>query len=222
MKTGSNQSGFTLVELIIAMAIVGMTALMLTGTLRFGARVWDVTGNAGDNSDEIEKVQALLRRLLSQAYPLYVADTQKSSVGMFAGEGDWLEFYGPGLQQIGSLGIYRYSLRFDQIGNEGRLLLQWSPKNANDPVYSTVPNEVEVLSGVSAIRISYLKPATADVMPEWKTSWRRSEGMPAFVSIHVEFLDLRRYWPDLGIALMIDRDVGCMYDPVSRDCRGRQ
>ena len=61
--------GFTLVELLVVMTLLGLIATALFGGLRFGVRAWESGGARSAAFAEIEIAQSLLRRLLELEVP---------------------------------------------------------------------------------------------------------------------------------------------------------
>lgn len=85
--------GFTLVELPVAMTLLGLIFVALFGGLRFGTRTWEVGNERSEAFAEVEVVQSLLRRQLAQAVMLRVP---KGHEPVFLGEEDRLGFAAPG------------------------------------------------------------------------------------------------------------------------------
>ncbi|MDJ0929782.1 hypothetical protein [Breoghania sp.] len=60
------RSGFAVMELLIAMAFLGVIASFIAGSLAFGNRIWDRTGLASDNGRCLSEL-SFLRTSLSHA-----------------------------------------------------------------------------------------------------------------------------------------------------------
>ena len=67
---GSAGAGFTLIELLIALALFGLISVVLFGGLRFGTRAWEAGNAHAERLEEVQAVQALLRRHIAQAVAL--------------------------------------------------------------------------------------------------------------------------------------------------------
>ena len=73
-------AGFTLVELLVAMTLIGLISVALFGGLRFGARAWEAGNERAESFSQLEVVQSLLRRELNLADSLLGSDGRFSFV----------------------------------------------------------------------------------------------------------------------------------------------
>ena len=62
--------GFTLLELLVAITLLGLLMAALFGGLRLGARVWETGETRLDASARVQIVQDFLRQRLAEALPL--------------------------------------------------------------------------------------------------------------------------------------------------------
>ena len=62
-------TGFTLLELLIAMSLLGFILVLLFGGMRLGARSWDAGEKRAENATHLALLQGFLRRELSQVTP---------------------------------------------------------------------------------------------------------------------------------------------------------
>lgn len=64
-----NDGGFTLLELLAALTVLGVLMVLMFGGLRFGARVWERGEGDLRAMVEMQAVTSLIRRQVSQAMP---------------------------------------------------------------------------------------------------------------------------------------------------------
>jgi len=87
------QAGFTLVEVIIALAIVGTLLLVAFGGLRVALAAWRQAEDRVDAHDHVRGVAVTLTRALGAIYPYKGAlSDAPDSVVLFIGQGDRLQF----------------------------------------------------------------------------------------------------------------------------------
>jgi general secretion pathway protein J len=122
-------AGFTLLELLVAMTVLGvLTGLLATG-LSFGTRVWEREHNQLEEWAELQMVQDVIRRTLGEAWPLDAptsAGTEDGTGGIeFVGTETSVEFVGPPPAQSLVGGVYQYGL-LSRSGPGGvSLVLTW-------------------------------------------------------------------------------------------------
>jgi prepilin-type N-terminal cleavage/methylation domain-containing protein len=89
----SNQRGFTLLELVIALAIVGALLAVAFGGLRVGLAAWGQGEDRAEAHQHIRGVALSLARALGGAYPYRGSRTDApESVLLFSGEPHRIEF----------------------------------------------------------------------------------------------------------------------------------
>lgn len=207
--------GFTLVELLVALAILGMITLMLAASTRFGLRAWHRTDALEATAGELGLVRATLARDLALAYPEWNASDPTAPVVGFDGTERRLGFLAPAPQAMGGAGFARYLLA---AGEDGRLTLAATFETAPDP-----PDRASVLlEQASSIAFAYYGSPDGQAAPVWQPSWRNRRSLPLLIRIRVRLADGdERRWPDLVVAPHLATDALCVYDPLTYHCRGR-
>ena len=103
----AGQSGFTLLELVIAITLMGLLLVVLYSGLRLGLNSSESGGQRAEASDRLRSVHEFLRRQLTQSMTVYQPNEQKEQVVVFAGQPNNVEFVAPMLTQLGQGGLYR-------------------------------------------------------------------------------------------------------------------
>ena len=85
------QAGFTLVELVVAMVLLGAMLLLMYGGLNFAARGWDAGDASGRRIADRRVGENFLRRELSELFPMRWKDPTRVLVA-FDGAQDHLRF----------------------------------------------------------------------------------------------------------------------------------
>jgi prepilin-type N-terminal cleavage/methylation domain-containing protein len=92
----ARERGFTLVELIIALAIVGSLLLVAFGGLRVAVSAWRRGDEHTETQQHTRSLSITLARALSAAYPYRAARRQgETPVFLFGGKADRVEFVTP-------------------------------------------------------------------------------------------------------------------------------
>ena len=120
-------AGFTLVELLVALTLVGLISLVLFGGLRFGTRAWEAGTSRGEESRRVAIVQSLLRRQLSQAVLPARRSREVDAPQAFDGAAESIQFVAPLSAHVGFGGLYRFELAVERAAARRRLVLRWQP-----------------------------------------------------------------------------------------------
>ena len=79
-----------------------------------------------------------------------------------------------------------------------------------------------LLANVQSVELSYFGKGRSDRAAAWHPRWVGERALPQAVRIRVRFAEGDgRHWPELVVAPRIAVDVGCVYDPLTKQCRGR-
>jgi len=82
-----DEAGFTLVEMMVALAIFALIAAAGTGLLAFGVRAQAAAGARMDGTGALRRFDALLGADLAQATPRLTRDAAGASLPAFVGDG---------------------------------------------------------------------------------------------------------------------------------------
>jgi len=198
------QRGMTLVELLVTLTLLGVLSLTLLGSVRFGARTWEVAYESGAAGDEITLTQNFLRRRLAEV----VVQDRGAAIGdkdgtELRGDGGSLSFVAPWLGAIAQGGLYS----FEVTQAEGDLVLSWHPTEADEEELSgraaALVGSRTLLREVDEVSFQYFGTKSAGQEPGWHEEWEDVVALPALVRLDVTFVDgQRKSWPLFVVALV--------------------
>ena len=189
------QTGFTLLELVVAITLMGLVLVLLYGGLRLGLNSWDSGEARAETTNRLRLVEEFLRRQLAQSMTVYRTNDQQEKVVVFVGQANGIEFVAPMLAQLGQGGLYRVRIEVA----DGRLWVRWRPYLPGDP-NAGEERETVLLDGVSALEWAYFGPERDDDrQPRWRSDWTSSERRPVLVRLNLTVRE--EPWPDLVVAL---------------------
>jgi general secretion pathway protein J len=215
------QAGFTLVEALVAITLLSLLSIALTGSLRFGIDAW-ARGSA--HSDQLSRtlaVQGLLRDIVGQAYPYFLSSDPTRPYVDFDGKIDSLALLAPAPIALGVTGRSRFRLSVARREGLSDLIMTSQPELAAADAPATVQQKT-LLTSTAVIEFAYFGTLRSETGPRWHDRWTEQAAMPQLLRIQVRFTEGdSRTWPDLVIAPRITADVGCVYDQLTQQCRGR-
>ncbi len=201
----TRSAGFTLLELVVAITLMGLVLVMLYSGLRLGMNSWDGGERRAEATQRLRLAQEFLRRQLTQSITVRQATNQvahqvgggQQSTVIFTGQSNEIEFVAPMLAQLGQGGLYRV-----RIGAaDGRLWIRWRPYLPADPDAGEERQTV-LLDGVSNVEWAYFGPEK-DNDPQspsrWHPTWTSTQQRPGLVRLNLHLHGAP--WPDLVAAL---------------------
>lgn len=198
--TNPSETGFTLTEMLVALGVTGLAALLLaqaTGRVELGLAAWHGQ-NARDGA--IAAAQFTLRHRLAQMQPLPDIQAGAGAVAM-QGRAEAVDFLAPAPDGDAPDALRRYRLLRDGAGHLVLFSLSSLDTRVDPRATATAGWRAEpLLDGVVRLDIRYWGrgPAALDDAPVWQSAWVGRAALPMLVRISVQFpAGDRRQWPDL-------------------------
>lgn len=205
-----DESGYSLIELLVVLALLGLISIVMSGGARFGARVWERTGGEVESFEQTRGTQALLRSLLATAVRRPLDPSTPEST--FAGDAGHMSFTSALPPSLGG-GRAHVTLTAERRGEAIELLIVWRPERG-----SQTEQRRTLLQGARTISFAYASENEGSLT--WSEAWSAATGTPALVRIRADVARSgANRWPDLIVRPRIDRDASCIFDPVSFECR---
>lgn len=206
--------GFTLLELMIGLALLGMLLLLLFGALRLGSKSWDAGEKRLNSASSQGVVGGFLRRSLSQIYPWRFKGVDIQALA-FEGESAALRYVGPVPTRQGIAGLHFVSLEMQ----DDSLLLRWKMPSPDAEDFSDLADAepVVLLKGVKQLALSYYGAQEGDTQPGWHDSWNDDQQLPAMIRL-VLSMDEGGNWPEIVVATLLTSSANCAWDDFLKRC----
>ncbi|HEV2552083.1 MAG TPA: prepilin-type N-terminal cleavage/methylation domain-containing protein [Stellaceae bacterium] len=204
-------AGFTLLELLIGIAVLGLLMGMLFGGLRLASHQVEWRTARLDRGSRVTLVQAFMRRSLADARPLEIEGSRPSIAGptvalAFDGTAEELEFVGPAPESAESGGLELIGLGLVRRGAAaGALSLRVRAYDTGAGGATAPLRETLVLEGVRQAQFAYFGVIAGETAPRWHESWRELPYLPALVRLTLTLSGGERV-PDLVVALRLSQD----------------
>lgn len=204
------QLGFTLMELLISITLLGLILVLLFGGLRLGVRSWDAVQKQVDSLNTVRSVEGFLRNEFALTYPY----RWKRAVGQrmaFLGERNKLSFVTQLPSRVGAGGLYTVSLELEQLDKGKRVVWKQLPLNSRTQDFSELAQAPGMelvgteLNTVEDIWLTYFGKESETAAPRWLDRWESDARLPMLVRIQVKFADDTQ-WPDFIVAPMLSSE----------------
>lgn len=190
---GRGQLGFTLIEVVIALAILSLVMLATVSALRTFANTQTSLDTLVDRVDEVRAVSSFLRAAFEGAEP----GAQGGGLGLggrsgtqalFRGDAQWVEWQAPVLfgESFGGRLLLRLGLENQQM------VLRWQepPASASAEIVWTDSSSRVLVDNVTELSLMY-RPEYGE---DWQQNWDEN-GSPALLRLQLQAG--QRFWPDL-------------------------
>ncbi|UTW58735.1 prepilin-type N-terminal cleavage/methylation domain-containing protein [Kordiimonas sp. SCSIO 12603] len=217
MLVFQDEQGFSLLELVVAIALLALISLPLYSGVSYGIRVWSFTHQELEDTERQYLMRAMIARWFERAYPFDVLRAPGDIIYPLEGTLESVSFTAP---------IHPDSRR-DQLSRvtlsnqEGQLVLEVSGDHA---VYSSdVSSEKVVLfDGVESLNFAYLATDVNSRRNEqWQNSWLENRQLPSAIRLVVSFTDPDVKWSELVVPFKVTERAFCQPDTGETDQRCR-
>ena len=195
MRLTRRAAGFTLLELLVALVVLGFLMVGLSQGVRFGLKAWDTETRLVNERADMDGVERVLRELIAQADP-----GEYNDPSAFRGEERTMSFASRLPMTAAGLPTRDVDVGLG-VDARRRLVLRFVPHpHAERLVPAAPPAEEALLDGIDHIELQYLR------WPEqgggWVSTWTAST-LPVLVRLKLVFPPGDpRHWPEIVAAPM--------------------
>jgi general secretion pathway protein J len=217
----TEERGFTLLELVVAMTLLGFILVLLFGGLRLGSQSWDAAEQRLAAASQLGVAQDFVRRELSQIYPLRWKPLPEQPVA-FVGEPHAIRFAGPVPSRLGLSGINFIVLEAAQVDDEQQLVMRSGPPKPDAQDFSQLEDadKVVLAEDVDEVTFSYFGAEDEEAEPTWREEWLQPQKLPTLIRLRLTLKDGTQ-WPEIVVAPMISTEAACLWDDFFKRCVDR-
>jgi len=212
-----SSAGFTLLELLVALALLGILTASMTAGLDFGVRSWRHAHESAEATARLSTVREAVARLIGSARPDYISPNRFDRHLYFEGNPNSISFLGPLPEAIAHDIIAIESLSLTDGSDPSKVLVfDWRPDLPRFAEHAPAVASIELMDRVSTLRFRYWGKLPSEDEAGWHDSWVDQERLPEVVHAQLALSN--------GTSLLIDTrilasaPVTCVYDPVTLIC----
>jgi general secretion pathway protein J len=196
------QAGFTLLEMLVVVGVLGFLMVGLTQGVRTGLALWEAQSRRIGEIAELDAAARILRTLLSGIAPSASPVVTGGGVGAaeIKGTGSSLAFIGDLPTGLGTTQRADITLEV----RRGRLVLRWLPhRHEQSNAVAREPSEIELIGRVDQLDVAYWGAVSPEQGPNWRAQWD-GPALPELIRLRLVFAkgDRRRF-PDLIAATQL-------------------
>jgi general secretion pathway protein J len=218
--------GFTLIELMVALALFAMLASILFGSLRLAGRSADAGEEKAQASSGMRLASDYLREQLASQHPQRMRKMLEFPL-LFGGTGEELRFTATLPGRVGVGGMWYYKLAVANVPGKQQTALVLSRvmpdlDGLSLPGFDDAERSV-LADDVKSLKIRYFgrdRGVALDQAPTWRNTWEDTQLLPVLVEIDVVPRN-GEPWPPILVAPRAAPEAGCRaWDSLRVQCVG--
>jgi len=213
----SRQRGFTLVELVIAMALLGAMMVLLYSGLTFGLRGWDAADANGRRTADRRIAFNFLRREIGETFPMRFKDSMTLKMA-FEGRENSLRFVSSRPAGISASGLSLVGLQVEE-GADRRarnlVMRRAMPDDAAKDFGPLDKAETSILfEGIDSVAFQYYGSENDFTEATWVDSWDFAARIPQMVRVRIKVAD-GSMLPEMVVRIVLSEEAGCLESAIS-------
>ena len=197
------EAGFTLVEMLVGLTLLGLIMAVLAGALRTGLVGIEAVDARAERLSEMRVTQAFIRRHLEAARPVSWLRKRRPVVA-FEGQSEEVSFMAAMAEWPNAGALYLV-----RLAREGSRLVMIRRITSGEPERFDFGRHVErvtLATGIAGLRFSFFGPTPDQRTAKWHERWRDQAAMPDLVRLDIDYADpAAGEWAPLLVTTMIER-----------------
>jgi prepilin-type N-terminal cleavage/methylation domain-containing protein len=190
-------TGFTLLEIIVALAVLGLLIVALASGVRLGMDAWNRQEASVASRADLDATDRTIRRLITQMQVPSAAagGTIEGTEHVFA-----FETLLPESVAVAS----RQATVALSVDKTHRLVLRWQSTPHENRAVPAAEVVTRLLPGIDHVDFAYWEEVAGDGVSGWRTEWHAAS-LPKLVRVRLFYQgDTVRRWPDIVVAPLVE------------------
>jgi general secretion pathway protein J len=209
MNQRRNARGFTLVEVIIAFALLALLSLFMFQSFRYAGLATEKGTERNEQHEDMRRAQDFLRQHLEEMLPLRY-QKQLGQPLRFVGAPDRLVYVAPVISRIAEGGVMWWELSAKRQGEGQIFAIRRAAMTGDESDAPAFDEKDQSTLGekVASVKFSYYDQPDPQLSGNWVESWSDDQRLPNLIRVEVTAAG-GRVWPELIVAPQIAPSVGC-------------
>ncbi len=210
MRRRRREAGFTLLEMLVAVCVLGLLTMGIARGLRLGNFSWSRAQHAADAARQMRQARRLLQDVVGGAYPAFASANLQDHIVAFAGSPEAMTLVTRRPATLGTPVMIAARLFLDD--GSGALTLAWRLDLPRADGGVPPENLSRVAGHVAGFRIAY------DGGEGWQDRWEDQAALPAAIRLSIQDADPQVVWPPLVFATRATAATACLFDATDTAC----
>lgn len=217
--------GFTLIEMVVALALLGTMMLLMYSGLTFGLRGWDAADTNGRRTADRRIAENFLRREIGETFPMRFKDSMTLKIA-FEGKENRLRFASSRPAGISASGLSLVGIEVeaaDDVKRTRNLVMRRAmpDDDAKDFAPLDKAERTVLFEGVDGVVFEYFGSENDFTDPKWEGTWDYAGRVPQLIRIRIRTAGGGSL-PEMVMRLMLGEEAGCLESAFQRVCRPRR
>ncbi len=208
MKSRCNQ-GFTLIEVLIAMTLLGVMVVLLFSSLRIAAESWNAGESKMAQVNQKAVVYQFFKRHLTTIRPLPILNIDPNNpeeLQVFRGYPQTLRFAAALPASSARKGLQIFTIA-PNPENSSILMVSLVPYRLTETDQNQPPDRPEILlEDVAKLQFAYFGKTEDVAESQWREEWALADRLPSLIKVSIVLKD-GSYWPDMIFATKITQSA---------------
>ncbi len=191
--------GFTLLEILVGVALLSLIAVAVYSSFRLGGQSWEAGEARARGSADMRLTSEFLHRQLSGAVPLALRERREMRV-LFEGDPSQVSFVTEMRAHLETIGLYDVRLAVEGSAPDRRLVVTRALHASGSDEDPDAADQSTLLEGIVELKFAYYGALGKDGPRSWQTRWQKAPRLPEQVRLEVTTL-ADGAWPPLVIPL---------------------
>jgi general secretion pathway protein J len=209
------QGGFTLIEVLLAMTLLGVMMVLVFSSLRIASSSWTNGEQHLASANQHAQLYQFFKQQLAAIRPIALPAQAAAVAGLplpgqvFQGQAHSLRFVASLPQSALRKGWHQFEMGIESNAPE-QLVLRLSPLQQGN----AEPETVVLAQAVQQFEVSYFgNQQQAEAPGAWQSTWLNADHLPRLIKLQLRLSD-GHYWPEMVFAVPVNAVASVNAAPV--------